>query len=95
MVLAWSCDCRKTVKNTVMQIIELVKPGRKVPIWTGKIMAAIMKRIGPRGLEYARYAIDMHLMVNCYYLKDNYPELLTTLVPKHVYHVIKEYDLAP
>jgi coenzyme F420-reducing hydrogenase beta subunit len=96
-------DCRKAVKNTVLQMIEKVKPGgaaevktgRKIPIWAGKIMAAIMKRIGPRGLEYARYGIDMHLMMNYYYLKYNYPELLTTLVPKHVYHVIKEYDLAP
>ena len=84
-------------------MIEQVKPkwaaevrtGRKIPIWAGKIMAAIMKRIGPRGLEYARYAIAMHLMVNYYYLKYNYPEMLATLVPKHVYHVIKEYDLAP
>ena len=96
-------NCTKAVKNSTQKLVNQMmlgnntakKTGRRIPIWTGRIIAAIMKRIGPRGLEYARYGVDMHMIRNYYYVKFNYPELLTTLVPKHVYHILEEYDFTP
>ena len=54
-----------------------------------------MRRIGPRGLEYARYGVDMHMIRDYYYVKFYYPELKETLVPKHVYRILEEYDFTP
>jgi coenzyme F420-reducing hydrogenase beta subunit len=96
-------NCTKAVKNSTQKLVDQMmlgnntakKTGRRIPIWTGRIIAAIMKRIGPRGLEYARYGVDMHMIRNYYYVKFKYPELLTTLVPKHVYHILEEYDFTP
>ncbi|MBC8042039.1 MAG: Coenzyme F420 hydrogenase/dehydrogenase, beta subunit C-terminal domain [Rhizobacter sp.] len=68
-----------------------VKTGRKIPIWLGRVIAAVMRRIGPRGLEFARYSVDFHLIRNYYFVKKNYPDLLQTLVPKHVYKILKDY----
>jgi hypothetical protein len=39
--------------------------------------------------------IDTHMIQNYYFVKYNYPELLPTLVPKHVYQVFKECDVVP
>lgn len=48
---------------------------------------------GPRGLEFARYGIETHLIRNYYFVMSNFPELLPTLIPKNVYRVLVEYDL--
>jgi coenzyme F420 hydrogenase subunit beta len=96
-------DCKKAVKNAARQIVDQMisgsdakrKTGRKVPIWAGKIIAAIIKRVGPRGPEFARYAIDMHLIRNYTYVKLNYPQLLSTLIPKYVHRILQEYDFTP
>ena len=96
-------DSKKAVKNAARNIVDQMrldsnakrKTGRKIPIWAGRILAAIMRHIGPRGLEYARYGVDMHMIRDYYYVKFYYPELRETLVPKHVYRILEEYDFTP
>lgn len=61
----------------------------------GLELAEYLYSTGPRGLEFARYGIETHLIRNYYYVKSNYPELLATLVPKHTYHILGKYDLTP
>ena len=56
---------------------------------------AQLAALGPKCLEAARYAIEMHLIRNYYFVKQNYPQLLPTLVPKHAYRILKEYELEP
>ena len=58
-------------------------------------LAEYLYSTGPRGLEFARYGIETHLIRNYYYVKSNYPELLPTLVPKHTYRILEQYDLTP
>jgi coenzyme F420 hydrogenase subunit beta len=96
-------DCTKAVIRAATQLADQIKlgskaerkTGRKMPIWSGNIFAGILTRVGPRGTEFARYGIDMHLIRNYYYVKTNYPDLLQTLVPKHVYPVLKHYGFTP
>jgi coenzyme F420 hydrogenase subunit beta len=96
-------DCKKAVKNAARNIVDQMRPdktserktGRKLPIWTGRALASVMRRMGPRGLEYARYGIDMHMIRDYYYVKFYYPELKETLVPKHVYRILEEYEFTP
>lgn len=60
----------------------------------GLEFAAYLSEIGPRGLEFARYAIETHLIRNYCFVKNSYPNLLQPLVPDHVYFIVKNYGLA-
>jgi coenzyme F420 hydrogenase subunit beta len=96
-------DSSKSVINGAKRIVEQMRPenemplktGRKVPIWAGKILAAILTRVGPSGLSYAHYAVDLHLVRDYYYVKFYQPELIDTLVPKSVYAVLEKYGFQP
>ncbi len=96
-------DCSMTVKRVVKGIIEQLHPdnheplktGRPMPIWAGRIMAAILTKVGPSGLESAHYSIDMHMLRNYNYVKFYHPDLLDTLVPKSVYPVVERYGFTP
>lgn len=96
-------NCKKAVKNAARKIVDQMRPdstaerktGSKIPLWAGRTLAAIMRRIGPRGLEYARYGVDMHMIRDYYYVKFYYPALKETLVPRHVYRILEEYDFTP
>jgi coenzyme F420 hydrogenase subunit beta len=72
-----------------------VKPGREMSLKQGREIAQMLVGTGPKGLEFAKYAVDMHLVRNYHYVKFNYPELLTSLVPRHVLHVLQEYGITP
>lgn len=96
-------DSTMSVKNAAIRIVEqmrpenrqLIKTGRKVPIWAGKILAAVLTRIGPSGLSYAHYGVDMHVIRDYYYVKFYQPDLIDTLVPKSIYSVLEKYDFQP
>jgi coenzyme F420 hydrogenase subunit beta len=70
-----------------------VKPGRDMSLKEGREIARMLYERGPKGLEFARYAVDMHLVRNYHYVKFNYPEFLGVLVPRHVRRTLKEYDI--
>jgi coenzyme F420 hydrogenase subunit beta len=67
--------------------------GESMSLEEGFHLAEYLYSTGPRGLEFARYGIETHLIRNYYYVKSSYPDLLGTLVPKHTYHILKKYDL--
>jgi len=66
-----------------------------MPLDQGMELAEYLYRVGPQGLEFARYGIETHLIHNYYFVKDTYPDLHSTLVPKHAYHILETYDLEP
>lgn len=74
--------------------IEPVKPGRDVSLKEGREIAEMLYKTGPKGLEFAEYAVDMHLVRNYHYVKFNYPNLLDFLVPRHVRKILEEYDIS-
>ncbi len=91
-------DCTNAVRQSASLMIERMKhehlppkTGRRIPIWLGKIIAKVMSLVGFKGLEFARYSVDFHLIRNYYFVKLRYPEKLKTLVPKHVYTVLAKY----
>ncbi len=69
--------------------------GASMSLDEGFQLAEYLYSTGPRGLEFARYGIETHLIRNYYYAKSNYPELLPILVPKHTYRILEQYDLTP
>ena len=96
-------DRKTAVRNYTQQMLDRLKQdddaentsGASMPLEEGMQLAEYLCSVGPRGLEWARYSIETHLIRNYYYVKSNYPELLPTLVPKHTYRILEQYDLTP
>ncbi len=96
-------DSSMSIKNGARRIVEQMRPdndlplktGRKVPIWAGRILASILTRIGPSGLSYAHYGVDMHVIRDYYYVKFYHSDKLDVLVPRSVYSVLDKYGFQP
>ena len=93
-------ECRDAVLKNAEAIIAAMKEQkasysskRKMPVWAGQILAWVLGRKGPKGIGFAHYSVDFHLIRHYYYVKYRYPEQLTLLVPRHVRSIIQEYGL--
>jgi len=74
---------------------EEKKTGRAMSIEDGLSFAEWLYSVGPKGLEFVRYGIETHMIRNYFFVKQHYPQLLQTLVPKFVYRILEEYELQP
>lgn len=64
-----------------------------MPNWMGQIMAFGMRRIGPTGINFARYSIDYHILRNYLFVlktKGNKEEAMIAL-PKNARDVVNHY----
>lgn len=80
-------------KAAVQQSIPAYDKGVTLPMWAAKMMGLVIERIGPKGLEYARFSIDSHFTRNYLYLKRNYPEKLESHVPEYAKRIVNQYEL--
>ena len=80
-------------KPAVQQSIPAYDKGVTLPMWAAKMMGVVIERIGPKGLEYARFSIDSHFTRNYINLKRNYPEKLESHVPEYAKKIVGQYDL--
>lgn len=86
--------------NTAEATIESMKvqnrtysPDRKIPLWLGHILSGVLSLAGPKGIGFAHYSTDFHLIRHYYYVRERFPEELERLVPRHVRSILEEYDL--
>ena len=79
--------------NAVQQSIPAYDKGVTLPMWAAKMMGVVIERIGPKGLEYARFSIDSHFTRNYLHLQRNYPEKLEQHVPEYAKKIVGQYDL--
>jgi 3,8-divinyl protochlorophyllide a 8-vinyl-reductase (ferredoxin) len=79
--------------NAVQQSIPAYDKGVTLPMWAAKLMGVIIDKIGPRGLEYARFSIDSHFTRNYLYVKRNHPEKLAAHVPDYAKRIVGQYKL--
>ena len=93
-------ECERYIRSTAGQVIETMKgrrkpyrPERNIPLWLGHALAGVLSMVGPKGIGFAHYSTDYHLIRHYYYVKYRYPELLETLVPRHVPLILGEYGL--
>ncbi|MBF2017967.1 MAG: Coenzyme F420 hydrogenase/dehydrogenase, beta subunit C-terminal domain [Rivularia sp. T60_A2020_040] len=77
----------------VQQSIPAYDQGVTLPMWAAKLMGVVIERIGPKGLEYARFSIDSHFTRNYLYTKRNYPEKLEKHVPEFAKRIVGQYKL--
>ncbi len=80
-------------KQAVQQSIPAYDKGVTLPMWAAKMMGVVIERIGPKGLEYARFSIDSHFTRNYLYLKRNYPQKLEQHVPEYAKKIVGQYEL--
>jgi 3,8-divinyl protochlorophyllide a 8-vinyl-reductase (ferredoxin) len=72
---------------------QAIKMSGSMALEDGFALAEHLYTTGPRGLEFVRYAIETHVMRNYYFVKQNYPEKVSALVPAYVYTVLEAYGL--
>ena len=77
----------------VQQSIPAYDKGVTLPMWAAKMMGVVIERIGPKGLEYARFSIDSHFTRNYLYLQRNYPEKVQQHVPEYAKKIVGQYKL--
>jgi 3,8-divinyl protochlorophyllide a 8-vinyl-reductase (ferredoxin) len=80
-------------KNAVQQSIPAYDKGVTLPMWAAKLMGIVIEKIGPKGLEYARFSIDSHFTRNYLYTKRNHPEKLEAHVPEYAKRIVGQYKL--
>jgi len=79
--------------QAVQQSIPAYDQGVTLPMWAAKLMGLVIEKIGPKGLEYARFSIDSHFTRNYLYVKRNYPEKLEKHVPEYAKKIVSQYKL--
>ncbi|MGI2909554.1 Coenzyme F420 hydrogenase/dehydrogenase, beta subunit C-terminal domain [Tolypothrix sp. VBCCA 56010] len=80
-------------KEAVQQSIPAYDKGVTLPMWAAKLMGVVIEKIGPKGLEYARFSIDSHFTRNYLYVKRNHPEKLDAHVPEFAKRIVGQYKL--
>jgi coenzyme F420 hydrogenase subunit beta len=80
-------------KPAVQQSIPAYDRAVTLPMWAAKLMGVAIERIGPKGLEYARFSIDSHFTRNYLYVKRNHPEKLADHVPEFAKRIVSQYKL--
>ncbi|WP_072619305.1 Coenzyme F420 hydrogenase/dehydrogenase, beta subunit C-terminal domain [Spirulina major] len=80
-------------KAAVQQSIPAYDQGVTLPMWAAQLMGVVIERIGPKGLEYARFSIDSHFTRNYLYVKRNHPEKLADHVPEFAQRIVDQYEL--
>jgi coenzyme F420 hydrogenase subunit beta len=77
----------------VQQSIPAYDKAVTLPMWAAKLMGVVIEKIGPKGLEYARFSIDSHFTRNYLYVKRNHPEKLEAHVPEFAKRIVGQYKL--
>ncbi len=80
-------------RQAVQQSIPAYDKAVTLPMWAAKLMGVVIEKIGPKGLEYARFSIDSHFTRNYLYVKRNHPEKLDAHVPEYAKRIVAQYKL--
>jgi coenzyme F420 hydrogenase subunit beta len=70
-------------------------PLRGTPAWLRPLVAWLMPRIGPRGLEFARARLEMKAIETVLHLRREQPRRMRHMIPAHVWALVKPYGLGP
>ena len=79
--------------QAVQNSIPAYDKGVTLPMWAAKLMGVVIDKIGPKGLEYARFSIDSHFTRNYLYVKRHYPDKLEAHVPDYAKRIVDQYTL--
>lgn len=66
-------------------------PLRRMPGWLRPVVAWLMPRLGPRGLEFARARVEMKALETLVHLEREAPARVKSMVPGHVQALARPY----
>jgi 3,8-divinyl protochlorophyllide a 8-vinyl-reductase (ferredoxin) len=86
---------KASIQPTIGPILQphLLGDRRSMPLIFGKLLSALKARKGPRGIEFARYSIDIHALRNYFFVRHYTPQRLDILVPEHIRHLVQQYNV--
>jgi len=70
-------------------------PVRGMPDWVRPLVAWLMPKIGPRGLEFARARVEMKASETVLHLRRQEKARMKTMIPAHVWKLVEPYGLTP
>jgi len=70
-------------------------PLRAMPDFVRPIVAWLMPKIGPRGMEFARTRLEMKAIETILHLRRKAPSKMKNMIPEHVWKLAKPYGLKP
>lgn len=70
-------------------------PLRAMPDWLRPVVAWLMPRIGPRGLEFARARVEMKAAECVLHLRRLHPQRMKSMIPTHIWSQLRDYGLTP
>ncbi|MEL6790896.1 MAG: Coenzyme F420 hydrogenase/dehydrogenase, beta subunit C-terminal domain [Pseudomonadota bacterium] len=70
-------------------------PVRGMPDWVRPLVAWLMPKIGPRGLEFARARVEMKAAETILHLRRAAPRRMKAMIPDHVWALAAPYGLMP
>ena len=78
--------------NGMRAYITMLKtpPGRP-PAPVRKLIGAMQRWRGPKGVEFARSVIEMKLLRNLQFVRERHGRLERRIVPRHVYRALARY----
>lgn len=68
-------------------------PLRAMPDWLRPVMAWLMPKVGPRGLEFARARIEMKAAETVLHLRRAHPRRMRRMIPQHIWTLLKPYGI--
>ncbi|MFD0917791.1 Coenzyme F420 hydrogenase/dehydrogenase, beta subunit C-terminal domain [Pseudahrensia aquimaris] len=68
-------------------------PLRAMPDWVRPIVAWLMPKIGPKGMEFARTRVEMKAIETVLHLRADMPSKMKNMVPEHVWKLAAAYGL--
>ena len=70
-------------------------PLRGMPDWVRPLVAWLMPKLGPRGLEFARARVEMKASETVLHLRRQEQARMKNMVPDHVWRLVEPYGLKP
>ncbi len=70
-------------------------PARRMPAWLRPLVGRLQRRLGPRGLEFARARVEMKAVEGIVSLRRHAPRKVRRLVPPTTWAAAAPYGLAP
>jgi len=90
-----SGDRKPFVEQTAIADDEskLGRAPKPLPIWIGNILASILTKLGPKGLEFGRYSIEYHILRNYLFVSRHMgPERAARHMPENAKRIVAAYD---
>ena len=70
-------------------------PVNRMPRFLRPIMAWVMPRFGPRGLEFAKARVEMKGIESILHLRQTAPHKMKNMLPNHIWKIAAKYGLSP